>query len=215
MRKRSGQHSRVAIWTGWLLGGAFVLALAVGSMTLSTDGARLKRLFNGGSGGRRDAPAATIASYGRPASAESPQAVLEPPEPAGPPEAPSAPVEAQSGPLDAQTGPSVTLSGGFEAQSEPVTAIKKPGGCVLAEVIGPSENVDVLLDGEWKGVAPVLIKQIPPGKHTLTFQSGAVNWDEQVRVWAGDTTMVACVAPDEGLFKATENGQHSQGAPGK
>ena len=171
MRSRTGWHGRVAIWAGWLLGGALLLVLAVGAMTLSTDGARLKRLFaDTGAGG--EPPHVVAASY------ELPAAVL----PAGP---------------RAETVPSPAFVGPPEAPVSTVAGAKGPGGCVLAEVIGPSNSVEVLLDGEWKGVAPVLIDRVVPGLHRLTFQSGSANWDEEVTVSAGDTTLVACVAPAE------------------
>ncbi len=70
-------------------------------------------------------------------------------------------------------------------------------GSIVAEVIGASTDVDVFLDGQWKGVAPVALDGIQPGAHKLSFIVGDRAWDEYIRVSAGDTTVAACMAPDK------------------
>jgi hypothetical protein len=178
MKSRAGWQGKVTIWAGWLLGVGLLLVLAVWAMTLSTDGARLKRLFAGRPDVSVGAPEAVIASYEPVVAGDAAAPGVETPRPSP-----------LVGPLEASAVPS--------APSKAAAVVLGSGGCVRAEVIGPSKSVEVLLDGEWKGTAPVLIDQVEPGLHRLTFQSGSVNWDEQVRVSAGDTTVVACVAPDE------------------
>jgi hypothetical protein len=199
MKSRAGWQHKVTAWAGWLLGGCLLLALAVGAMTLSTDGARLKRLFTKSDRGRAQAPAVESASFshrgesagvpgdgetGPPASVYSGETKTE----WAPP-----PIEAMPGPVASSAAVSVAVPAD---SSMPPKRAPRSTGCVLAEVMGPSSGVEVLLDGQWKGSAPVLIEFVSPGTHRLTFQSGSVNWHEEVRVSVGDTTVVACVAPD-------------------
>jgi len=198
MKSRDGWQGKVTIWSGWLLGVSLLLVLAVGAMTLSTDGARLKRLF----AARPDVPVGTpeamTASYEPVVAGDATAPDVKAPRPSplvGPLEASVATlVEARrSSPLVSPSEASAVTSSPPKA----TVAAMGSGGCVRAEIIGPSKGVEVLLDGQWKGTAPVLIDQVEPGLHRLTFQSGSVNWDEQVRVSVGDTMVVACVAPNE------------------
>lgn len=178
MESKTDWHSRVAICARWLLGGGLLLGLTVGAMTLSTDGARLKRLFSGKQPAPPEGDILELASY------EPAPANLHSNSSSGPT---AAAQEAPQG--GSKTEPLET------PETSPDPELR--GGCVMAEVLGSSGAIKVLLDGQWIGTAPALISEVDPGMHRLTFQRGTVTWEEQVRVSAGDTTIIACVAPDE------------------
>lgn len=149
-----------------------MLALAVAVMTLSTDGARLKRLFAGRAGSAPEPARLAVASY----------------------ELPGMPLAATPIGEPAQ----LMLAGERpETPASPAASLSDPLGSVFAEILGPAGVVEVLLDSELMGIAPLFIGSVGPGPHRLTFQSETVSWDEEVNVSAGDTTIVACVAPDE------------------
>jgi hypothetical protein len=169
MKPDSGWQGKLAAWAGWLLGTAVVLGLAALTLALSPDGARLRRLV----GAKASIDRHEALGY----------AVAYEPE---------------------RAGPGATADGAFEtgpASGPPIIPAEGPAaqdssGWVAADVIGAGRGVDVFVDGQWRGVTPVLVAGVPPGPHTLSFSIGNRSWDEQISVSCGDTTVAACAAPD-------------------
>jgi hypothetical protein len=79
-----------------------------------------------------------------------------------------------------------------QRSSIPASDQTRSTGSIQAEVMGQTEQVQVLLDGEKKGATPALLQGIEPGVHRLTFVLGDQLWEEEVRVPVGDTMLVAC-----------------------
>lgn len=84
-------------------------------------------------------------------------------------------------------------------------------GFIVAETIGSAGEIAVYLDGELRGVAPIMLGGVVGGIHTLSFGAGEGAWEEEVRVSAGDTTIIACAVPGgstmgQMVINSTRNG---------
>jgi hypothetical protein len=169
MRRESAWQGKLAAWLGWLLGAVLVLGLAGLTLFLSPDGARLRRLL--GVRAPRESREALAYSAGFEPLREEPRGV-------------------GAGPFEAGVE---RRSGGYGVEG---VASQDSSGWVAAEVIGATPGVDVFVDGEWKGVTPVLVGGVDAGSHTISFAVGSRSWEELISVSCGDTTVAACAAPD-------------------
>lgn len=172
MRPESGWQGKLTAWIGWMLGAALVTGLAVLTLVLSLDGARLRRLAGMTSAGERDNAVAYVPGF-----------EVERKEPAGsvarPRQGGTAAVAA------ADPGPVIGRVAGGDST-----------GWLVAGTTGASEGIDVFLDGKWKGVTPLIVPGVAPGPHDLSFAVGNRCWSERVTVALGDTAVAACAAPE-------------------
>lgn len=174
-----------------MLGAMVLLALALAVVMLSPDGERLRRLA--GRGLTRNQGAGVLSNAGF----ATPSATLKFERPA-------------VGHAGVETTYVLAVS-----ESEP-SVDNASSGYILAQVIGTGGQADVFLNGLWKGVAPLYISGVEPGKHEVAFRLGGETWKENVQVMPGDTTIVAYSAPESpvaGQLVVRCQGANASGGP--
>jgi len=217
MRTRRSLQQRLTGWAGWLAAIALLAAMAVGILGLSPDSARLRRLRGDSEAPVQDDALLSPADYapGNVAPAESPERDAVREQAGG-----GAIKEAGAGALRrASSSPehdsyegggrgdrSVVAQRDSSAESGDVVdlrdvvdvpAVDHSTGSIRVELMGSSEQVEVLLDGESRGLTPLLLCRIPPGPHKLTLVRDGRSWDEEVTISAGDTTLAVCSLFDQ------------------